>query len=293
MTAAGLGLPIVMLAFCFIGPLVYHADLTQVNLSGASKPPGPGHPLGTDADGVDVLGELMAAGRISLLVGIAAGLLSAVIGSLWGAIAGYAGGIVDAIMMRAVDAVIAIPGIVILLLLASAYQPSPELLIIVIAATSWLGTARLVRGATLTLRTREYVQAVRAMGGGRLRALRHILPNASGTIIVNVSFQVADAILVLATLSYLGLGVQSGSGSGSDWGDMIASGIKYIYDGYWWQIYPAGLALAGIVVACNLLGDGGSPSSVLVGKVADGLRGERAAPHWPTDGHGGSFAMLS
>ena len=92
------------------------------------------------------------------------------------------------------------------------------------------------------------------MGGTRLRAIiRHIAPNAFGVVIVNVTFQVADAILVLATLSYLGLGVQPPS---SDWGDMIAGGIKYIYDGYWWEIYPAGIAIIVAVVAFNLLGDG-------------------------------------
>ena len=98
------------------------------------------------------------------------------------------------------------------------------------------------------------MQAVRSVGGGRLRAIvRHIAPNAFGVIIVNITFQVADAILVLATLSYLGLGVRP---PGSDWGDMIAGGIKYIYDGYWWEIYPAGIAIIMAVVAFNLLGDG-------------------------------------
>jgi peptide/nickel transport system permease protein len=157
-------------------------------------------------------------------------------------------------MMRVVDAVIAIPVIVLLLLLTAVYRPSPVLLVFVIAGTSWLSTARLVRGAALTLRSREFVQAVRGMGGGRLRViLRHIAPNAFGLIAVNVSFQIADAIVVLATLSYLGLGVQPPS---SDWGDMIAAGVESIYSGYWWEIYPAGVAIILVVVAFNLVGDG-------------------------------------
>ncbi len=254
MTMAGAALIAAMAVFCFAGPIFYRTDLVHVNLLLGNRPPGPGHPLGTDADGVDVLGRLMQGGQLSLEVGIAAGLLAAVIGSLWGAVAGYLGGAVDAVMMRVVDAVIAIPTLVLLLLLTAIYPPSPATLVVVIATTSWLSTARLVRGQALTLRAREYVHAVRMMGGGRTRAVvRHIAPNALGTITVNVTFQIADAILVLATLSYLGLGVRPPS---SDWGDMIAGGIQYIYDGYWWEIYPAGLAIIVVVVAFNLLGDG-------------------------------------
>jgi peptide/nickel transport system permease protein len=241
-------------AFCFAGPLLYHADITRVDLTHASLPPGAGHPLGTDADGVDVLGRLMAGGQNSLLVAFAAGLGAAVIGTVWGAVAGYLGGLADALLMRAVDAVIAVPTIVIMLALVSAYRPTAGFLVLIIAATSWLGTARLVRDETLTLRAREYVQAVRAMGGGRARAmLRHIAPNAGPTIVVAVSFQVADAVLLLATLSYLGLGIQPPA---SDWGTQIASGWRYVYDGYWWQIYPAAIAIIVVVVACHLLGDG-------------------------------------
>lgn len=254
MAAAGLTMIAALILFCFAGPLVYHVNLSRVNLLSGNRPPGAGHPLGTDGNGVDILGLLMSGGQLSLEVGTAAGLLAALIGAAWGAVAGYAGGLVDAVMMRIVDAAIAIPTLVLLLLLSAIYTPSPAALIVVIAATSWLSTAHLVRGAALTLRSREFVQAVRGMGGGQIRTIaRHIAPNALGVILVNVTFQVADAILVLATLSYLGLGVQPPS---SDWGDMIAGGIRYIYDGYWWQIYPAGIAIIVAVVAFNLLGDG-------------------------------------
>ena len=254
MAAAGLIMIAVLALFCFAGPLIYHADLTHVNLLSGNRPPGAGHPLGTNGNGVDILGLLMTGGQLSLEVGITAGLLAALIGAAWGAIAGYAGGPLDAVMMRVVDAAIAIPTLVLLLLLSAIYTPSPAALIVVIAATSWLSTAHLVRGAALTLRTREFVQAVRGMGGGQLRTIAfHIAPNALGVILVNVTIQVADAILVLATLSYLGLGVRPPS---SDWGDMIAGGIQYIYNGYWWEIYPAGIAIILAVVAFNLLGDG-------------------------------------
>src|SRR5262245_15579384 len=252
--AAGLIIIAVLALFCFAGPLFYHPDLTRVNLLGGNHPPGAGHVLGTDANGVDILGLLMSGGQRSLEVGIAAGLLAAIIGAAWGAVAGYLGGVVDAVMMRVVDAAIAIPTLVLLLLLSAIYAPSPAALIVVIAATSWLSTAHLVRGAALTLRSGEFVQAVRSMGGGQVRTIAlHIAPNAFGVILVDVTFQVADAILVLATLSYLGLGIRPPS---SDWGDMIAGGIQYISNGYWWEIYPAGIAIILAVVAFNLLGDG-------------------------------------
>ncbi len=250
----GLAILAIMVLFCYIGPLIYRRDILQVNLLLSNRAPSAAHLLGTDPDGIDVLGRLMTGGQLSLEVGLAAGLLAAIIGSLWGAIAGYLGGAADAFMMRVVDAAYAFPVIVLLLLLTAIFQPTPELLVFVIAGTSWLSTARLVRGAALTLGNREFVQAVLAMGGGRLRVIvRHIAPNAFGLIAVNVSFQIADAIVVLATLSYLGLGVQPPS---SDWGDMIAAGAQSIYSGYWWEIYPAGAAIILVVVALNLVGDG-------------------------------------
>ncbi len=256
--AAGLIIIAALALFCFAGPLFYHPDLTRVNLLSGNHPPGASHLLGTDANGFDIVGLLMHGGQLSLEVGIAAGLLAAIIGAAWGAVAGYVGGVVDAVMMRLVDAAIAIPTLVLLLLLSAIYTPSPAALILVIAATSWLSTAHLVRGAALTLRSREFVQAVRSMGGGQVRTIaRHIAPNAFGVILVNVTFQVADAILVLATLSYLGLGIRPPS---SDWGNMIAGGIQYISNGYWWEIYPAGIAIILAVVAFNLLGDGLSDS---------------------------------
>jgi peptide/nickel transport system permease protein len=254
MAAAGLIIIAVLALFCFAGPLIYHPDLTRVNLLAGNHPPSAVHLLGTDANGVDILGLLMTGGQLSLEVGIAAGLLAAIIGAAWGAVAGYIGGIADAIMMRVVDAAFAIPTLVLLLLLSAIYTPSHAALIVVIAATSWLSTAHLVRGAALTLRSREFVQAVRSMGGGQVRTIaRHIAPNALGVILVSVTLQVADSILVLATLSYLGMGIRPPS---PDWGNMIAGGIQYISNGYWWEIYPAGIAIILAVVAFNLLGDG-------------------------------------
>jgi peptide/nickel transport system permease protein len=254
LAAAGLVILIAMTVFCFIGPLLYHTDQVHVFLRQANLSPRAGHPFGTDDDGDDELGRLMVAGQVSLEVGVAAGLLAAILGSLWGAIAGYVGGVADAIMMRIVDAGVAIPTIVVALILVSIYRPSEPVLVLVIAATSWLSTARLVRAEALTLRAREFVQVVRVMGGGSLRAvLGHIGPNALGTIAVSVTFQVGNAILALATLSYLGLGIQFPS---VDWGDMTYSAVVTISLGYWWQIVAPGAAIMLTVVAFTMVGDG-------------------------------------
>jgi peptide/nickel transport system permease protein len=253
LAVVGLGIVVAFVVFCYLGPLVYHTDQVHIDLSQATLPPSGAHPLGTNEVGYDQLGRLMVGGQSSLEVGIAAALLATVFGTLWGAIAGYAGGFIDSAMMRIVDALLAVPALFLLLFLASTARPTIGLLILVIALISWLGPARLVRGQALTLRTRDYVTSVRLMGGGPLRAiLRHIAPNTIGTVVVNATFQVADAILIVATLSFLGLGIPPPA---ANWGDMLSNGINYTYDGYWWLIYPPGLAIVLVVVAFNLIGD--------------------------------------
>jgi peptide/nickel transport system permease protein len=253
LAVAGLGIVMLFLLFCYVGPLVYHTDQVHIDLSQATLSPSGPHPLGTNEVGYDQLGRLMVGGQSSLEVGIAAALLATIFGTLWGAIAGYAGGFIDSAMMRIVDALLAVPALFLLLFLASIARPTVGLLILVIALISWLGPARLVRGQALTLRTRDYVTSVRLMGGGPLRAIvRHIAPNTIGTVVVNATFQVADAILIVAALSFLGLGIPPPA---ANWGDMLSNGINYTYDGYWWLIYPPGLAIVLVVVAFNLVGD--------------------------------------
>jgi peptide/nickel transport system permease protein len=251
---AGVTILVLIAGFCFIGPLLYHTDQVHVNLANENLAPGPGHPLGTDQNGYDVLGRLMAGGQISLEVGLAAAIIATGVGMVWGAIAGYFGGITDAVMMRLVDALLAIPTLFLALVVVSMFPPTEIELIIVIALTSWLTTSRLIRGEALSLRVRDYVQAMQVMGGGSARAvLRHIVPNAIGTIIVTATFQVADAILLVVALSYLGLGIRPPQ---TDWGGMLNAGLNYIYDGYWWQIFPAGIAIILVVIAINFIGDG-------------------------------------
>jgi peptide/nickel transport system permease protein len=253
LAVVGVGIVLFVVAFCFLGPLVYHTDQVHTNLAQENLAPGGSHLLGTDAAGYDVLGRLMLAGQTSLEVGLAAALLASLVGTAWGAVSGFVGGWVDGLMMRVVDSFLAIPPLLLVILVASIYGPTKIVLIIVIALVSWLGTARLVRGESLSLRVREYVQAARLSG---VRSwwivLRHIVPNVIGTIVVLTTFAVADAILLLSALGYLGLGPPPPA---ADWGGMLTDGLNYAYDGYWWLIYPAGVAIVITVVAFNFIGD--------------------------------------
>jgi peptide/nickel transport system permease protein len=253
LAVVGLVIIVVMFLFSYVGPWIYHTDQVFVNISTLNGAPSGSHLLGTDSNGYDIIGRLMLAGRSSLEVGLAAAGVATGIGVIWGAVAGFFGGILDAVMMRIVDVVLSIPGLLLLIALAVILGPTKTVMILIIGGLAWLYPARLVRGETLTLRTREYVQAVRVMGGtGRRIVTRHIVPNAVGTIVVNATFQIADAILTLAALSFLGLGIQPPD---TDWGQMLSNGATYIDQGYWWQIVPAGMAIVLIVVAFNFVGD--------------------------------------
>ncbi|QNN54231.1 ABC transporter permease [Nocardioides mesophilus] len=249
----GLGIVVAFLLFCYLGPLVYHTDQTTSNLAISNEPPSSEHLLGTDPNGYDQLGRLMYGGQASLEVGIAAALLATIVGTAFGAISGYVGGVVDATMMRLVDGMLAIPALFILLVLSTIFTPDKTAMILLIAAFSWLPAARLIRGEALSLRVREYVQAVRMMGGSNRRAiLRHIAPNAIGTVVVFATFTVADAILILSFLGYLGLGIQPPQ---TDWGGMLSQAINYINSGYWWLLYPPGIAIVMVAIAFNFMGD--------------------------------------
>ena len=252
---ASLGGVVFMVGFCFIGPLIYSTDQVHVSLAQSLCPPGSGHPLGCDQLGYDLLGRLMTGGQTSLEVGFAAAIVSVLFGTLYGAFSGFVGGPVDSALMRVVDAGLSIPYIMVLIILSVIFRPSTAVMIFIIAAFYWLGVARLIRGETLTLRTREYVQAVKVIGGRRSRAIiRHIVPNSIGTIIVQGTFAVADSILILAGLGFLGLGV---SPPATDWGSMLSNGLNYLQSqqNYWWLIYPAGIAIIVTCISFNFIGD--------------------------------------
>jgi peptide/nickel transport system permease protein len=240
--------------FCFVGPLIYRTNQVQADMTIIVKPPSSQHLLGTDANGFDELGQLMLGGQSALEIGLASAFLASIFGALYGAVAGYLGGFWDALMMRIVDTMLAIPYLLLLMLLAVIWSTSTPALIFILGWFAWLGPARLVRGESLTLRTREYVQAAKLVGAGNMRiVVRHIVPNAIGTIVVNTTFQIADAILALASLSFLGLGPPPPA---VNWGGILSDGSDYLVDGAWWLVYPAGVAIVLTVIAFNFLGEG-------------------------------------
>jgi peptide/nickel transport system permease protein len=243
-----------LLLFCYAGPLIYHTDQVHTQLALSLCRPGIRHLLGCNDLGYDQLGRMMAGGQVSLEVGLAAAAVAVLIGGFIGAFSGFAGGGLDALLMRIVDAVNSVPTLPILIILAVIFQPSPLTMVVIIALFYWPDVARLVRGETLTLRTREYVQAVTVLGGTRWRAItRHVMPNAIGTIIVQATFAVADSIQILAGLGFLGLGVQAPA---TEWGSMLSDGLSYIQGGsYWWLIYPPGVAIILTCIAFNFIGD--------------------------------------
>jgi ABC-type dipeptide/oligopeptide/nickel transport system permease subunit len=249
----GVAVLVFFIVFCFLGPVFYHGNIQNSDLTSVLEPPGPGHPLGTDNEGFDVLGQLMKGGQASLEIGFFAAAIAIVVGALVGAVAGLVGGIVDAILMRIVDVFLSIPLLFLVLIIAVRYGATVLSLSLIIGGYTWLVPARLVRGEVLTLRVRDFVASARTAGSSQWRLIRrHLIPNALGVIIVNVTFNVADAILLVAALGFLGFGLHFPN---VDWGDMLSNGVTYLQNGNWWLIYPAGICIVLVVMACNLVGD--------------------------------------
>ncbi|QMU73599.1 ABC transporter permease [Streptacidiphilus sp. P02-A3a] len=251
---AGIAILVFFVLFCFLGPYFYHSSQQVTNLDNIDSPPQAGNPLGSDDNGFDVLGRIMLGGQTSLEIGFLAAFIASVIGTLWGAVAGLIGGIVDAIMMRIVDVLLSVPFLLVVLIVAHQYGSNMWNLSLILGVFSWLVPARLVRGEVLTLRVRDFVSAAKVMGAGNSRLIyRHLLPNAMGTVIVNVTFQIADAILALSTLGFLSFGIKY---PGTDWGSQLGNAEDSLTAGYWWLVYPVGICLVLVVMAFNLIGDG-------------------------------------
>ena len=249
----GAGIIVFFIIFCFIGPLVDPTNQKDFNPLITDLAPGGSHLLGTDEHGFDELGRIMYGGQTALEVGFFAAFMATMLGTLWGALAGLVGGLVDGIMMRFVDILLSIPFLLIVLVLATKYSASVVKESIIIGLFSWLIPARLVRGEVLTLRTRDFVHAARTMGAGQSRIVyRHLIPNALSVVIVNITFLIADSILALAYLGFLGFGLQYPTPS---WGDMLGNAQTYVASGYWWLVYPVGGCLVAVVLAANLVGD--------------------------------------
>lgn len=251
----GLWLLMVLALSTLLAPVLTPHDPETVNVAVAELPPGPGHPLGTDELGRDVLARLLYGGRVSLTVGLAAVALYVMIGVALGAAAGYYGGWVDSLIMRVTDAVMIIPFFPLALTMAAVFRPGLYTTMMVLGLLGWTGVCRLVRGEFLTLREREYVEAARAEGASDLRIVfRHILPNAMGPVAVAATLGVASAIMSEAGLSFLGFGVQPPTPS---WGNMLASALSLralLLQPWLWV--PPGLMIFAAVLAVNLVGEG-------------------------------------
>ncbi|MEV4582912.1 oligopeptide ABC transporter permease [Nonomuraea jabiensis] len=236
-------------------PLVAGYDPNAVDLAAFREPPSAAHLLGTDSSGRDVFARLVYAGRVSLLVGLLSSLAAVALGTLLGALAGMFGGPVDAVVMRAADVVLSFPSLVVVVVLAGVLGPGAAMLVLAFAACNWPTACRVVRGLTLSLREREYVQAARAFGAGRLTVIgRHVLPAVLPQVAVAGTLLVAQMILLEAVLSFLGLGVRPPRAS---WGNMLtdAQNLTLIQTMPWLWL-PPGLAIALTVLAVNFVGDG-------------------------------------
>ena len=247
------GSVVVLLALAaMVGPVLYDADPNVLDLARAAAPPGEGHPLGTDESGRDVLGRLLAGGRVSLAVGFAAVACSGLLGLSLGALAGLGGRRIDAFVMRLTDAMMSIPAMFLIITTLALFGTSVAGLVIAIGATSWMGLARLVRAELMAIREQAYVEAARALGARPLRLLaRHALPHLLPSVLVNLTFGVGTAILMESALSFIGLGIQPPSAS---WGNMLTNAQSYLYASPWLAVYP-GLLILITVVAVNVLGD--------------------------------------
>jgi peptide/nickel transport system permease protein len=236
-----------------VGPWLLPDPLSQPDILVGSMPPGLGHPFGTDQLNRDILSRVVTGARISLGVALLAVALSMTLGAAVGLVSGYLGGVVDAALMRLVDGALAIPRLFILLLVLAVWERVPVLaLILLIGATGWFATSRIVRAEVLRLREEAYVRAAEALGARRRRIIfRHLLPNVIGPLLVAATLAVGDVILLEAGLSFLGLGIQPPMPS---WGGMILDSKEVLVSAPWAGIFP-GLAIVITVLSANLFGD--------------------------------------
>src|SRR5580692_10273857 len=228
---------VLIAALCFLVPIFHPTNQTnQAATFGLpwNAPPSFHHWLGTDSNGFDELGRIFYGGEYSLT-------------------SGFVGGITDTIMMRIIDAFLSIPYIFLLITLIAIFNRSTVFLICIIGFTLWWGNARIIRGDALLIRNLEYSQAATAMGARKWHIIRrHVFPNSISNIVTVATFSVADAILFLSALGFLGLGIQAPQ---TDWGTMLQAGAAQLENGFWWEVYPLAIVFILVIVSINYIGD--------------------------------------
>ncbi len=250
----GAALALGLIVVAMLGPWLAPYDTEEDNYVERRQPPSATHVMGTDYTGVDVLSRLIVGARLTLVIGLGASLLTVVIGSGVGVLAGYAGGRTDLVVMRFIDVILAFPGLLLVLILAAALGSAAgglSAVLLSLALVNWAPVAQLVRAQVLSVKSREFVTASRALGASHARLLlRHILPNCLSVLLVVFTMRLGTMILAEASLSFLGLGAASNPNS---WGLMVS---QYYDDvAHWWQsVFPAS-AIALTVIAFNLVGD--------------------------------------
>ncbi|MEI6667953.1 MAG: ABC transporter permease [Acidobacteriota bacterium] len=253
MSRAGAVIVLIAILAALAGPWVMPDDPAHQTLADRLASPSLRHPFGLDELGRDVLSRVLAGARISLLVGLFVVAASAGIGTVLGSVAGYYGGRIDQVIGRAIDVLMAFPGILLAIALVAVLGPSLINVVVALASIGWVGYARLVRGQVLRAREFEFVHAARALGAPVRRVIgRHVLPTVVNAVVVQASLGMAATIIAEASLSFLGLGVQPPTAS---WGTMLAGGRAHLLDAPHLTVFP-GLAIALLVMGFNFLGDG-------------------------------------
>lgn len=253
LSVAGLCAAVFLLLLALFAQFISPYDPAAIDVNNILSPPNAAHPLGTDELGRDVLSRMIWGSRISLQVGFVAVGIAIVIGIIVGALAGYYAGAVDAVLMRFVDVMLAIPTLFLILAVIAIIEQSILVIMIIIGLTSWMGISRLVRAEFLTLKERDFVMAAKSIGAGDMRIIfKHMLPNAMAPVLVTATFRIAGAILLESGLSFLGLGIQPPTPS---WGNILIAGKENIEVAWWLSVYP-GLAILIAALSYNLVGEG-------------------------------------
>ena len=249
----GLAVLVLLVVISLLTPWIAPYSYSAQNLDIGATAPSLQHWLGTDVFGRDMLTRIMYGGRVSLMVGFVATGVALVIGILWGAVAGFYGGRIDALMMRIVDILYALPFMIFIVLLMVVFGRNILLLFLAIGAVEWLTMARIVRGQVMSLRHQEFVEAANSLGLSQWTIIRrHIIPNTLGPVIVYTTLTIPSVMLLEAFLSFLGLGIQPPE---SSWGLLISYGVETMEEYPWLLVFP-GIALSLTLFALNFLGDG-------------------------------------